>query len=420
MTTPYIEAGDLVVIGLVQEQHPQRAMLYAQWQQIDWPILWDPFNTTGAAAVPNAYLIDEHGILRGKRLNAERLEAFMQANYAAPDEPAPTAEHPDRLLMAQYRDDSESYVWLISNLTFRRTIDLQQAVVGLENSFPFMNHRGPEALNYFQMGVALRMRYDSEHRQPDDFQAAIDAWIRALERDPNQYIWRRRIQQYGPMSDKPYPFYDWIETAQQEIAERGETPVDVPIPLTQAELATRNSALVPEQDIENPDPEGRVTIDEDGLIEITAAVAFDTQRPDNPEAPRHARVLLELRPTPDKGAHWNNEATPLTIWIDADSLPEGWSVESPLLIHPPPAPGTGTPQETAPGIAPGTEAQRDGASSTEPRSVDFGLEITPGHGVANSHVLTGYALYNVCEDGDFGQCLYLRQPFEIHISVSRR
>ena len=32
------------------------------------------------------------------------------------------------------------------------------------------------------------------------------------------------MQQYGPRLDKPYPFYDWVETAREEIRARGETP----------------------------------------------------------------------------------------------------------------------------------------------------------------------------------------------------
>ena len=40
--------------------------------------------------------------------------------------------------------------------------------------------------------------YESAVRRPGDFQAAVDAWGSAPALDPNQYIWRRRIEQYGP------------------------------------------------------------------------------------------------------------------------------------------------------------------------------------------------------------------------------
>ena len=68
------------------------------------------------------------------------------------------------------------------------------------------------------------MRYDSAHRREGDFQRAVEAWSRALEIDPNNYIFRRRIQQYGPRLSKPYPFYDWVSRARDEITARGETP----------------------------------------------------------------------------------------------------------------------------------------------------------------------------------------------------
>ena len=67
----------------------------------------------------------------------------------------------------------------------------------------------------FRLGVCYRRRYESQQRQPGDFQAAIDSWSRALDLDPNQYIWRRRIQQYGPRLDKPYAFYDWVNEAEK-------------------------------------------------------------------------------------------------------------------------------------------------------------------------------------------------------------
>ena len=64
---------------------------------------------------------------------------------------------------------------------------------------------------------------DSVTSQAGDFQAAVDHWGAALRLNPNQYIYRRRIQQYGPRLTKPYPFYDWIKQARSDIAARGGT-----------------------------------------------------------------------------------------------------------------------------------------------------------------------------------------------------
>lgn len=51
------------------------------------------------------------------------------------------------------------------------------------------------------------------------------------------YIFRRRIQQYGPRLDKPYPFYDWVSEARAAVLARGETPVEPRVEPGGAELA---------------------------------------------------------------------------------------------------------------------------------------------------------------------------------------
>lgn len=77
-------------------------------------------------------------------------------------------------------------VWLINRFWRTRYADL-----------------GPFCATEFRLGVAYRARYDSLLRQPGDFRKAVEHWERALALDANQYIWRRRIQQYGPRFDKP-------------------------------------------------------------------------------------------------------------------------------------------------------------------------------------------------------------------------
>ena len=46
LTKELVERGELVVIGITQEQHPDRCALFARWKGLDFPILWDPFNLT--------------------------------------------------------------------------------------------------------------------------------------------------------------------------------------------------------------------------------------------------------------------------------------------------------------------------------------------------------------------------------------
>src|SRR5579863_2369784 len=92
----------------------------------------------------------------------------------------------------------------------------------------------------------------------DDFRAAVEAWGTALDLDPNQYIWRRRIQQYGPRLDKPYPFYDWVVAAEAAIRKRGEAPIVLPVRPDGAEIAQPIKSFATTREVPvNPDPKGR-------------------------------------------------------------------------------------------------------------------------------------------------------------------
>ena len=84
------DSGELVVVGITEEQHPDRCRLFAQWKGFDWPILWDPFNLTGSSSVPLVLLVDEHGVVRADRMHPERFEV----DYLQQDFPAPSAEPP--------------------------------------------------------------------------------------------------------------------------------------------------------------------------------------------------------------------------------------------------------------------------------------------------------------------------------------
>src|SRR5262249_26459693 len=114
----------------------------------------------------------------------------------------------------------------------------------------------------FRLGVAYRMRYESSDILPDDFQNAVNHWKAALELDPNQYIWRRRIQQYGPRLAKPYSFYEWVNFARKEIRARGEQPLPLVVEPSGAEFAYPSKAF-PDAGFhkKEPDPEGRIARD---------------------------------------------------------------------------------------------------------------------------------------------------------------
>ena len=87
----------------------------------------------------------------------------------------------------------------------------------------------------------------------------MEHWGKALDIDPNQYIWRRRIQQYGPRLDKPYSFYDWVREARREIMARGETPAQLLLEPGGAEFAYPSESFERTKTVqEEPDPRGRI------------------------------------------------------------------------------------------------------------------------------------------------------------------
>lgn len=189
------------MVGIIQEQHPQRARLFMQWQQMDWPILVDSYNLLGITVVPVVVLIDEHGIVReiGPDLeNTTQLEkSFINNTFSA--SAAPAAMPPktgSRLAQEIAKIDNKDSGENVSTL-------IQQ----LEK---ICRENPDDAVAHFRLGVAYRKRYDAKARESQDFQLAVFHWSTALHLDPNNYIWRRRLQQFGPRLEKPYPFYNWV------------------------------------------------------------------------------------------------------------------------------------------------------------------------------------------------------------------
>jgi hypothetical protein len=91
-----VTEGQIVLVGVIQEQHPDRCRLYAQWQGFDWPILHDPINVLEPLAVPIFVAIDEHGVVRNTRPTPEWvLETFLKTSYPAPAKAA--AAEPTRV-----------------------------------------------------------------------------------------------------------------------------------------------------------------------------------------------------------------------------------------------------------------------------------------------------------------------------------
>ncbi len=388
-TKEWIKQGRLAVVGVAQEQHPDRCRLWLQWQRIDWPMLHDPITRTGLAAVPVLTAIDEWGVVRLTNPDPDTFEReFLDHDFPKPASlpDAGAASPRDRAtLLAEARAKNSAESWRAYGDAVLLFGPKKGQASALEAYRHAVKASPAEGVSHFCLGVAYRMRYDSPDRQEGDFQAALDAWGRALALDPNQYIWRRRIQQYGPRLDKPYPFYDWVDEARAAIRARGETPLPLTVEPTGAETASPLKEQKRAAPAAEPDPQAKVTRDAGGFVRMETALAPGSVKPG--EA---TRLHLVFRVSPARKAHWNNEAEPLRVWLN---VPPGWETEQRLIELPNP------PTET----------------SAEVRQASVELQASKS-APAGPVTLSGYALYNVCEDVN-GVCLFRRQEVRVRIDV---
>ena len=370
LTEPHRKAGRIAVLGILQEQHPDRALLFAQWKGIDWPLLVDSLNLLEVQGAPVTLFLDEAGTIRAVNPSRQSLESFL-AEPAVEHEEAPPRLDAPALLARTTKDPLER---ASLDFLFGGTAGTERAIAAWESA--------PDPTDgriHFRLGVAYRHRHDADAGPSGDFARAVHHWGRALETNPNQYIWRRRIQQYGPRMIKPYPFYDWVEEARSRITARGEVPRPLAIEPRGAELARPSRRFVVAEASEQPDAQGRVHRDDEGLVSIETTVV--PARVDPGET-----VRVHLRLAPGRSAHWNNEADDMFLWIGAHV---GWLPDRQLHRHEVPA----------------------RAISAEPRHLEFEVR-TPAQPPGNP--LRGHALYYVCRDEN-GACLYRRQDFEIPI-----
>ncbi len=394
VTKQWVKDGKLALLGVTQEQHPERCLLFAQWKRFDWPILHDPINVLGSSAVPIVLAIDEHGIVRSTRPNPKSFDVDFLNKSFADDAGASTPELRTPSYPPKFDDLQAASEKSKSSVTWRGYGDAlalwggetqpSTAVAAYREAVKLDPHDGAA---WFRLGVCLRRRFETTTREGNDFQRAVEAWGTALDLDPNQYIWRRRIQQYGPRLDKPYPFYDWVAEAEAAIRKRGETPVVLPVRPEGAEIAQPTKSFVVQKVApQNPDPKGGVNRDK-GSVACEVVVVPATVKPG-----QSARIHLTFRLTPMSADHWNNEVEPLRVWIDA---PLGVVVSEQLV-----------------------EAEKPKrATSDEDRTVGFEIQIPKSaRGTIRVPI---YAMYHLCDDSG-GECRFLRLDADLELKVEEQ
>lgn len=392
-TREYVRQGKLVVLGIAQEQHEQRCRRFAQWQELDWPILYDPLNIMQVTGVPIEVAIDEYGIVRNLRPRKETLgEDFLAKRYSAEAVPgasdrAGRAVKPDLVRLqrtAKQANTADAWRKLGDALVlWQGTEKIDDAI----NAYTQAIRRQPrDGDAHFRLGTCFRMRAESPQRRPTDFQKAVDHWTRAREIRPNQYIWRRRIEQYGPRLTKPYPFYDWVETASAEIKARGEEPIPLKTLPTGSEIAGPARDFAAGNQATPPHPLGQIQPDKQSLILPEVTVVPPRVKPG-----QSVRVHVRLLPNDRLKAHWNNEADALMLWLE---LPPGWQARPQRLAHP----------------------QPDQPETNEARMLEF--ELRAPADARGRCELAAHAWYYVCEDLD-GTCRFLHQSIPLAVAVDQ-
>ncbi len=375
------------VVGIVQEQHPDRAKLYRQWKKFDFPIYVDALNQLGLDVVPVPIAVDENGIIRSMKLKRENLSDFVEKDYPDVEMPsdynvAANPEPEKKKKIARKQQKAEG--WIEAGDAFFIKDDYDGAVRSYRNALE--NKKSGRA--HFRLGVALRRRSEEGERSKSDAQESVRHWGKALAQEPNQYIWRRRLQQYGPRPDKPYNFYFWIEKARTEIEKRGEEPVKLSVEPRGSEVeppSEKDRGKDGDTSIPDPDPEGKIHRDKEQLVQPEVVVTPSPVHPGD-----QVRVRVTFRLNPEKNPYWNNEAKPLTLSVD---LPDKYRLREGRFVYP----------------------NQKKAETRGSRILEFEVTV-PENAKKKTMTLSAYALYNVCKDRE-GVCLFLRHDFSIDIPV---
>jgi hypothetical protein len=159
----------------------------------------------------------------------------------------------------------------------------------------------------------------------------------------------------------------------------------VALSISEKSAPTQRETTPESGDPEAPDPKGLIPGDDAGLVRVEAAAV-----PTRVAAGSPVRIHVVLQPARTNTAHWDSEAGPARLWIEA---PEGWS---PARI---------------------AAASLDEAKLEPGSRRRFEIEVqVPPNTPPGPAAFTGYVFYPVCEDEE-GQCLFLRQEVAVELEV---
>jgi peroxiredoxin len=228
-TQPLVADKKLVVIGIAQDQYADRARLFLQWKQIDWPVMFDPVDLVGVQNLPVVVAIDEYGYVRDPAARLDTFEdKFVAKTFAKPDTPAyyNTEELPEPKVtrrVAGQGNDATAWRNHGDAIVFSGREPLLDEAVTV---YTKVTHMTPgDAGAFFRLGVAYRLRADSSRKKDGDEAAALAAWAKAAKLSPNQNIFRGRAQQFHADAKKAATLHKWIATARKEITARKEKPI---------------------------------------------------------------------------------------------------------------------------------------------------------------------------------------------------
>ena len=160
------------MVGIIEEQHPDRARLFMQWKEMHWPILVDSLNLLGVDVVPITLAVDEYGIIRAINPEPKTIErTFLNQTYLKPAQILSQAPRSNtdlgKLQAATQSGSAESWrTYADALVLWGEGHRLGEAVVAYQRALEKEPKHEPTV---FRLGVTFRKRYDSGERHRNDF-----------------------------------------------------------------------------------------------------------------------------------------------------------------------------------------------------------------------------------------------------------